>query len=102
MSSSLNAISKPLVLEPAPPGRTLAQPHGGERRLDDIGGAQVLPVLGGKIEEGNQALRVGGKRLDRLGVLGLILGLEAKPCGLAVGAALGVHHLVPRALGAGL
>jgi hypothetical protein len=30
------------------PGRPFPQPHGGKRRLDDIGGAQLLPVLGGK------------------------------------------------------
>ena len=33
------------------PGRALAQAHGGERRLDHIGGTQVLPMLGGEVEE---------------------------------------------------
>ncbi len=77
MSSSLKAISSPLVLEPAPPGGALAEPHGGKRRLDHVGGAQVLPALGRKVEEGKQALPVGNQRLHGLGVLGLILGREA-------------------------
>src|SRR6266849_6929768 len=75
-------------------GRALAQTYGGERRLDHIGSAQMLPMFGGEVEESNQTIPVGSKRLDRLAVLGLILGLETRPCGLAVGAALGVHHLV--------
>ena len=36
----------------------------------------MLPMLGGKVEESNQPLPVGRQRLDRLGVLGLILRLE--------------------------
>jgi len=59
-------------------------------------------MLGGKVEEGEQALPIGQQRFDRLGMLGLILGREAKPCGRVSGAALGVHHLAQRALGAGL
>ena len=34
-------------------GRALAQAHGGERRLDHIGGTQMLPMLGREVEEGN-------------------------------------------------
>ena len=60
------------------PGRALAQAHGGERRLDHVGGAQMLPMHGGQVEESNQPFPVGSQRLDRLGVLGLILGLEAR------------------------
>ena len=102
MSSSLNAISSPLVLEPAPlvarsRSRTVAN---GDSMMLVV--RRVLPVLGGKIEERDQAFPVGGKRLDRLGVLGLILRLETRSCGLAIGAPLGVHHFVQRALGAGL
>src|ERR1700719_310772 len=59
-------------------------------------------MLGGEIEESNQTFPLGSKRLDRLCVLGLILRLETHACGLAVGAALGVHHLVQRAPGARL
>src|SRR5216684_3950632 len=59
-------------------------------------------MLGGEIEESNQTFPLSSKRLDRLWVLGLILRLETRACGLAVGAALGVHHLVQRALGARL
>src|SRR5216684_6017306 len=59
-------------------------------------------MLGGEVEESNQALPVGSKRLDRPGVLGLVLRFETRSCSLAVGAARGVHHLLERALGAGL
>jgi len=34
------------------------------------GAAQVLPMFGREVEEGNQALPVGNQRLHRLGVLG--------------------------------
>jgi len=83
-------------------GRALAQPHGGEGRFDDIGGAQVLPMLCGKIEEGNQPRRVGDQRFDRLGILGLILRGATGLGGLAVRPPLGVHHLVQGAFGARL
>src|SRR5713101_837479 len=102
MSSNLNAISSPLVLEPAPHGGALTQPHGGKRRFDYIGRAQMLPMLSRKVEIGDQALPVGGKRLDRLGVLSFELRLEPSPGGLAFGAALGIHHLVQCAFGARL
>src|SRR6202162_2082890 len=62
----------------------------------------MLPMLGGKAEESKQTLPIGSKRRDRLGVLGLILRRETRTCGFAIGAALGVHHLVQRALGAWL
>jgi hypothetical protein len=57
------------VREPAPLGRTLTQPHAGERRLDHVGGAQMLPVFGGEVEETHQPLPVCGQGLDRLGYL---------------------------------
>src|SRR5271155_5817697 len=75
---------------------------GGRRSKWLTKAAGAPAALAGEVEEGNQALPVGGKRLHRLGVLGLILRLEASPGGLAVGAALGVHHLVQRAFGAPL
>ena len=62
----------------------------------------MLPMLGGKVEESNQTLPIGSKRLDCLGVLGLKLRRETRTCGFAIGAALGLHHLVQRALGARL
>ncbi len=46
----------------------------------------MLPVFSREVEEGNQALPRGNQRLYRFGVLGLILGREAKPGGLALGA----------------
>jgi len=84
------------------PGRAFAQAHDGQRRLDNVGGAQMLPVLGREVEEAKQSFPMGDKRLDRLGVLGLIFRLAAKFCSFAFGAGLGVHHFVQRALGAGL
>ncbi len=56
------------------PGRPLAQAHGGERPLNDVGDA-----LGGKLEEENQTIPIGNQRLDRLRILGAILRREARP-----------------------
>ncbi len=50
----LEGHQQPLGPGASAPGRALAQPHGGERRLDHVGGAQVLPVLGRKVEEDKQ------------------------------------------------
>ena len=47
--------------------------HGGEHALDRIRGAQVVPVLGGKVEEGEQRLAILGQAGDRLVVLGAVL-----------------------------
>lgn len=55
----------------------LAQPHGGDRRFDQVDGTQMLPVLVGEVEENNPPLPVDDDRLDRRGTLGLILRLEA-------------------------
>jgi hypothetical protein len=44
---------------------------------------------------------VGDQRLDRQGTWP-DTPLETRPCSLAVGAGLSVHHLVQRALGAGM
>jgi len=38
----------------------LAQPDGGEGGLDRVGGAQVDPVLGGEVVEGEQRVEVVG------------------------------------------
>src|SRR6266851_1678494 len=84
MSSSLKAINSPLVLEPAAPGGALAQAHCGKRRLDHVGGAQVLPVLRREVEEADEALPVGTERIHRLGIFGLIFRFEAHSGGLAV------------------
>jgi len=46
--------------------------HGGEHALDRVRGAQVIPVLGGKIEEGEQGLAILGQAGDRLVVLGAV------------------------------
>jgi len=54
----------------------------------------MLPMLGGKVEESNQMLPIGRKRLDRLGVLGLILRRETRTCGFAIGAGLIAQPLV--------
>ena len=49
-------------------GHALAQPDGGEGRLDRVGGASVFPVLGGEVVEHQQRVEVTGDLGDRLGV----------------------------------
>ena len=46
--------------------------HGGEDTLDRIRRAQVVPVLGGKIEEGEQGLAILRQAGDRLVVFGAV------------------------------
>ena len=43
--------------------------HGGEDAFDGVGRAQVDPMLGGEVEEGQQGLAVFGQAFDRLVVL---------------------------------
>ena len=47
----------------------LAQPDGGEGRLDRIGRAQVDPVLGGKVVEGQQDIAVLCEAFNSLRIL---------------------------------
>jgi hypothetical protein len=65
----LEGHQQALAARAGAPRRALAKPHRGERRFDHVGGAQVLPVLGGEIEESHQALPVAVQRLNRLGIL---------------------------------
>ena len=51
----------------------LAQPHGRERRLDHVARAEMLPVFGGKVEEGQEYVSVLLQRRDGLRVLGAVL-----------------------------
>jgi hypothetical protein len=102
MSSNLNAISNPLVLEPAPlvarsRSRTVAN---GDSMTLVV--RRCFQCSAGKSKKVTRRSQWAASELDRLGVLGLILRLETRPCGLAVSAGLGVHHLVQRALGARL
>ena len=65
-----------------------------EGTLDGVGGAQVLPVLGRVVEEGQQRLSVVGDLGDRLGPLDAVLGgerLDRCPCVVEV---LGQDDLV--------
>src|SRR5579872_6205476 len=48
-------------------------PHGGEHALNRVRGAQVVPMLGGKVEEGEQRLPVLGQAGHRLVVLDPVL-----------------------------
>ena len=64
--------------EPCGPGRQRSfgphgsVAHGGEDTLDRIRCAQVVPVLGGKVEEGEQGVAVLGQARNRLVVLGVV------------------------------
>ena len=53
-------------------GDPLAQPDGGEGRLDRVRGAQVDPVLGGEVVERQQHVEVVGDLRDGLGPLGAV------------------------------
>src|SRR5256714_13874892 len=55
-----------------------AVPDGGERRLDRVRGAQVDPVLGGEVVEGEQLVEVVGDLRDRLAELGAVGQLESR------------------------
>ena len=44
--------------------------HGRERAFDDVGRAQMFPVLGGEVVEGEQCFAVLDQALDRLVVFG--------------------------------
>ncbi len=57
-------------------GRARAQPHCRERRLDDVARAQVLLVLGRKIEERQELVLVAAQRVHGLRILGTVFGLE--------------------------
>ena len=63
--------------------------HGGEHALDRVRCAQVVPVLGGKIEEGEQGLAILGQAGDRLVVLGAVFVGEPVDRGLGREGVLG-------------
>src|SRR3954454_13451496 len=50
-----------------------AVPDGGEHALDGVGGAQMVPVLGREVVEGEQRVAVLGQAGDRLLVFGPVL-----------------------------
>ena len=89
-SMSLNAIAMPAALEPGPLVTRWREPHGGEGRLDRVGGAQVDPVLGGVVVEREQHVEVVGDLRDGLGPLGAVVGGERLGGGLGVVLVLGV------------
>ena len=43
-----------------------SMPHGGKAAFDGVGGAQVLPVLGREVVEGQQCRAILGQAIDRL------------------------------------
>src|SRR5258708_39945091 len=75
---------------------------GGEGGLDRVGGAQVNPVLGGVVVEGQQHVEVVGDLGGRLGPLGAVVGGEHVGRGLGVVLVLGVPDLGQRLLRARL
>jgi hypothetical protein len=57
-------------------------PHRGERAFDDVRRAQMLPVLGREVVEGEQRVAILDQALDRLVVFdasGLDEGVEGRP-----------------------
>ena len=58
-----------------------AMPHRGERALDRICAAQVLPMLGGEVVEGEQRLAIFGQAFDRLLIFRSVAFREADPPG---------------------
>jgi len=80
----------------------LAQSDGRERGLDDVAGPQVLPVLGGEVEERQQRGGVLVQGRDGLRVLGPVLDGEPLRRLACLLARLGVHDLVERGLHAWL
>src|SRR5947209_15796373 len=56
--------------------------HGGKYALDWVRGAQVVPMLGRKVEEGEQRLTVFGQASNGLVVLGAVFVGEAVDGGL--------------------
>lgn len=78
------------------------QSHGGEGRLDRVGGPQVDPVLGGEVEERQQLVLVICDPLDDLGVLSPVSPLEVTDGPGRVLLVLGVVDLLDRTLGRGL
>lgn len=78
------------------------QAHGGERRLDGIGGSQVAPVLGREGEECQQGLSVLGEAVCGLGIFGLVVGEEAVELLASDLLGLGVHDIPKRIFDLGL
>src|SRR5512132_4102173 len=61
--TSLNTMSRAVSWDNAPLVRTVSVPHRGEHALDRVGRAQVIPVLGREVVEGQQRVSV----LDQAG-----------------------------------
>jgi hypothetical protein len=83
-------------------GDPLPEPHGGEGRLDGVGGAQVDPVLGGVVVEGQQDVEVIGDLRGSFGPLGSVEVLERLGGLQGVVAVLGVVDLGQCGLRAGM
>src|SRR5438034_9459491 len=79
------------------PCRSMAD--GCEGALDRVGRAQVLPVLGGKIVEGEQHVAILGQTFDRLVVLRAVVFRESIEGGLDGLPGLGHHNVLERSLG---
>ncbi len=69
ISRSLKAMVRPRRREP--------EPYGRERGFDRVAGADMDPVLGREVEEGEQLVLVPAERLDCLGILRAVLLTEA-------------------------
>jgi hypothetical protein len=79
-----------------------AVPDGGEGRLDRVRGAQVHPVLGREVVEGEQLVEVVDELGDSFGELGAVGELERGDRAAGVVAVLGVPDLGEGAFRAGV
>lgn len=69
-------------------GHALTEPHGREARLDGVARAQMLPVLGREVEEGEQGFAVLDEAVDRLLIFGREFRDEGFDASLGLGACL--------------
>ena len=74
-------------------------PHGSEARLDDIRAADVNPVLGWKVVEGEQLGAVFYQALRSFRILCTVAGDELVECDLSAGLRLDHPDFMQRRLG---
>src|SRR5688500_8281032 len=75
-----------------------SMPDGGKRALDWIGGAQVLPMLGGEVIEREQRIAILDEAFDGLFVFEAVGRDERIACGLSVHPGLGHPDVLECAL----
>jgi len=97
-SISLNAIAMPAALEAGALCDALAEAHSGESALDRVRGAQVDPVLGRVVVEGEEDAQVVADLRSGLGPLGPVFGGERPRRCFCVGFVFALVNLGQRLL----